>query len=72
MSWQDKSVRCTTQDYEQFRRDWEAIKTGKDRREDAVVKKLQFEEKWVGCCQECARPIPTTKQFCPWCKPSRF
>lgn len=71
MAWREQSLRCTTDELLEFRREWEAVR-GDTGREGAAVRLFQFESEWVGYCISCAKPIPRLKSYCPNCKRSSF
>lgn len=67
MSWQTIGNRCTKEEFEDFRRELDALQNSRNRSQKALVAKIEFESKWIGHCIGCGRVIPVTKTFCPWC-----
>lgn len=72
MGWQDKSDDCTKKELDEFRREWNALKNSVNRGIGSVVTLMDFEDRWLGYCDECVAPIPSTKKTCPVCSKSRF
>ena len=72
MSWRDKSKNCSQEDFDEFRKELLAVQHTKERGEAALIRRVNFEEKWVGYCATCARVIPSTKETCPSCNVGRF
>ncbi len=66
MSWEVKSVKCSEDELKAFKREIDAARaTAKNERSAIVL--AEFEDRWVGNCRGCARIIPKTKVYCPWC-----
>ena len=63
--------RCTEKELEEFMHEWEAILTG-IRSPIGVLAKIAFERDKMAHCLDCGRMIPAGKDYCPFCRPSRF
>ena len=68
MSWRDKGKVCSGTELAAFRNEWLNLKSQLNRSQSAVVALAQFESDHLGYCKSCVRVIPSSRQYCPFCR----
>jgi len=67
-SWKEKGKVCSHTELREFKNEWLRLKSQLSRNARATIALAMFESEWVGYCKSCVRPIPSSREYCPFCR----